>query len=105
MEQAIGTAFARPILDTSLFQKLFSWLPFVKNNPVRDGLSIILEISTNISEFYAGMLRDSLSGIGSNDERIIRVIISRSEKDMQDIKEAFQRLYGTSLKAAITVCE
>lgn len=39
----------------------------------------------------------SMKGLGTNDRALIRVIVSRSEIDMVQIKEEFQRLYQKSL--------
>ncbi|XP_016952007.1 annexin B11 isoform X2 [Drosophila biarmipes] len=68
---------------------------------VMEGLIAIYRCVTNKAEYFASRLHKSMAGIGTNDTQLIRVIITRSEIDMTDIKVAFERLYGKSLKSWI----
>lgn len=45
----------------------------------------------------------STAGIGTNDSQLIRIIVTRCEIDLNDIKVAFERLYGKSLRSWIKV--
>jgi hypothetical protein len=45
-----------------------------------------------------------LQGMGTHDRDLIRICVTRSEKDMVQIKQEFQRMYKKSLDQAITVC-
>lgn len=42
-----------------------------------------------------------MSGLGTSDNDLIRIIVSRSEVDLQEVKEAYQRMYETSLSEAV----
>lgn len=70
---------------------------------IMDGLFAILECTTNKAEFFAKRLHKSMAGIGTNDNQLIRVIVTRCEIDLNDIKVAFERLYGKSLRSWIKV--
>lgn len=71
---------------------------------IMDGLIAILQCTTNKAEFFASRLHKSMAGIGTNDQQLIRLIVTRCEVDLNDIKVAFERLYGKSLRSWIKVC-
>lgn len=68
---------------------------------IEDGLLSILRVAHNRSEFFARRLHKSMAGIGTNDKSLVRLIVTRCEIDMIDVKEEFQRYYGKSLKSFI----
>ncbi|XP_055298593.1 annexin B11 isoform X2 [Sitodiplosis mosellana] len=68
---------------------------------IMDGLIAILQCTTNKAEFFASRLHKSMAGIGTNDTQLIRLIVTRCEIDLNDIKVAFERLYGKSLRSWI----
>uniref|UniRef100_U5EWZ9 Annexin n=1 Tax=Corethrella appendiculata TaxID=1370023 RepID=U5EWZ9_9DIPT len=65
---------------------------------IKDGLLAIVKCVCSKSEFFAARLCKSMKGMGTNDRQLIRLIVTRCEIDMRDIKDAFQRLYGDSLR-------
>lgn len=46
---------------------------------------------------YAEQLYRAMKGLGTKDSELIRIIVSRSEIDLADIRDEFQRLYNNSL--------
>lgn len=65
------------------------------------GLKSILRYALNPQAFFASRLHKAISGIGTNNKSLNRIIITRSEIDMVDIKEEFQKMYNDSLKSFI----
>jgi annexin A7/11 len=68
---------------------------------IEDGLLAILRVAENRPLFFASRLHKSMAGLGTNDNELIRLVITRSEIDMMDVKEEFMRAYGKTLKSFI----
>ena len=49
------------------------------------------------SEFFAKQIHDSLEGLGTNDTKLIRSIISRYSVDMKKIKKYYKKMYNKEL--------
>lgn len=53
--------------------------------------------------YYAKQLYRAMRGPGTDDATLMRILISRSEIDLEDIKREFERRYELTLKSAIEV--
>lgn len=51
--------------------------------------------------FYAERVQDAISGIGTDEQQLIRIIVGRCEIDMGDIKEKYQERFEKSLREAV----
>ncbi|KAG5683038.1 hypothetical protein PVAND_012345 [Polypedilum vanderplanki] len=68
---------------------------------IEDALLAIIRVAKNRPEFFARRLHKSMAGLGTDDKSLIRLVVTRSEIDMMDIKDEFQRYYGKTLKSFI----
>ncbi|RZC03390.1 Annexin D5 [Glycine soja] len=64
-------------------------------------LLTILRCATDPAMYFAKILRKSMKGVGTDDSRLIRVIVTRTEIDMQFIKIAYYKKYGKPLTHAV----
>ena len=53
------------------------------------------------SEYFATRVNEAIKGFGTNDQLLMRVLISRDEIDMPQIKQYYKQLYGKDMVAAI----
>ena len=54
-----------------------------------------------LPEYFAVKLRKSMKGAGTKDKELIRILVCRSEFDLQDIKECYEEMYERSLRKDI----
>ncbi|KAF8563518.1 hypothetical protein P879_08701 [Paragonimus westermani] len=55
----------------------------------------------NKPKYFAKQLKEAMEGAGTRDRQLIRVVVSRAEVDMADIKVEFMKAYGKSLESWI----
>uniref|UniRef100_A0A8D0RRW8 Annexin n=1 Tax=Sus scrofa TaxID=9823 RepID=A0A8D0RRW8_PIG len=71
---------------------------------IENCLTVVVKCATSKPMFFAEKLHQAMKGIGTRHKTLIRIMVSRSEIDMNDIKACYQKLYGISLCQAILVC-
>ena len=64
-------------------------------------LYTIVQGLLNPSEYFATRVHSAVSGLGTNDKKLMRVLISRDEIDMPQIKAEYRRLYGRDMMGDI----
>ncbi|OQV18539.1 putative Annexin A4 [Hypsibius exemplaris] len=69
---------------------------------VADFFLTIIKLSRNPPAYFAERLYRAMKGIGTNEKEVVRVIVSRSEKDLGAVKTEFAKLYGKSLESFIS---
>lgn len=68
---------------------------------IRDGLLAIVKCVRHTPSFFAERLYLSMKGLGTKDRQLLRILVSRAEVDMVQIKDAYQRLFKKSLESWI----
>ncbi|KAM5142392.1 annexin A7 isoform 2-T2 [Mantella aurantiaca] len=68
---------------------------------IEDGLKAILQCAINRPAYFAERLYKSMKGAGTDDSTLIRVVVTRSEIDLVQIKQAFTQMYQKSLASMI----
>ncbi|XP_063313267.1 annexin A1-like [Pelobates fuscus] len=64
-------------------------------------LVAMVKCATNMPAFFAEKLHLAMKGIGTRDQTLTRVMVSRSEIDMKNIKAEYETLYKKSLREAL----
>lgn len=72
------------------------------SGPIEQALLTVLKVAENTAEFFAERLYKSMKGLGTDDKALVRLVVSRCEIDMANIKSEFQTKYGKSLRSFIS---
>ncbi|KAK9278035.1 hypothetical protein L1049_027592 [Liquidambar formosana] len=64
-------------------------------------LLTILRCAENPAKYFAKVLHKAMKGLGTDDSTLVRVIVSRTEIDMQYIKAEYQKKYRKKLNDAV----
>jgi len=68
---------------------------------IKSVMQKVYESITSPPVFFAKELNSAIAGAGTDDPKLIRLIVSRCEIDMENIKEEYEKLYKESLEKAI----
>ncbi|XP_063993471.1 annexin B9-like isoform X2 [Diachasmimorpha longicaudata] len=69
---------------------------------IKKGLLAFVKCTKSKVGFLTERLHAAMQGLGTKDRILIRIIVLRSEIDLGDIKEAFEKRYGKSLESWIS---
>lgn len=69
---------------------------------LKRGMKAVVQCIKDRPTYFAERLYHSMKGLGTDDSTLIRIVISRSEIDLEDIKDRFFDMYNKSLKKMIT---
>lgn len=68
---------------------------------LQSGLKSVLRYALNRHAFFASRLNKAMAGIGTNNKSLNRIIVTRSEIDLGNIKGEYQKMFGEDLRSAI----
>ncbi|KAI1699135.1 annexin domain-containing protein [Ditylenchus destructor] len=68
---------------------------------IKDGFLAIIKSIRSRPAFFAELIHNSMKGLGTRDNDLIRLIVTRSEIDLADIRTHFELLFKTPLDKAI----
>jgi len=66
------------------------------------GMLAIVGVSRDAPSYFASQFYKSMKGLGTSDDDLIRAAITRSEVDMEEIKQRFNVMYKSSLAKFIS---
>uniref|UniRef100_A0A665X947 Annexin n=1 Tax=Echeneis naucrates TaxID=173247 RepID=A0A665X947_ECHNA len=69
---------------------------------VEDGMVAVVRCIKNTPVYFAKRLHKAMEGAGTKDRTLIRIMVSRSEIDMLDIRQEYLKAYGKSLYTHIS---
>ncbi|XP_018014453.1 annexin A7-like [Hyalella azteca] len=68
---------------------------------IKTGLLAVVMCIENRHQFFAKCLHDAMRGLGTKDDTLIRIIVTRAEIDLGNIKHEYQRVFGRTLESDI----
>ncbi|KRK07055.1 annexin B10 isoform X1 [Drosophila yakuba] len=75
------------------------------SDELHEAMMAIVECVQSPAAFFANRLYKAMNGAGTDDATLIRIIVSRSEIDLETIKQEFERIYNRTLHSAVEDAE
>uniref|UniRef100_A0AC35TSD0 Annexin n=1 Tax=Rhabditophanes sp. KR3021 TaxID=114890 RepID=A0AC35TSD0_9BILA len=69
---------------------------------LKKALLAIIKVVASTPSYFAERIHEAMKGFGCKDSQLIRVIVSRAEKDLHDIAISFEKEYGVGLIDMLT---
>ncbi|XP_077053225.1 annexin A11a isoform X2 [Siphateles boraxobius] len=69
---------------------------------LESGMLAVVKCIKNTPAYFAERLYKAMKGAGTKDRTLTRIMVTRSEVDMLDIRQEYVKLYGKSLYTAIS---
>ncbi|KAI5606770.1 annexin A8-like protein 1 isoform 2, partial [Silurus asotus] len=69
---------------------------------LESGMVAVVKCIKDTPAYFAERLHKAMKGLGTKDRTLIRIMVSRSEVDMLDIRQAYLKMYGKSLYTDIS---
>ena len=66
-------------------------------------LLLLVQCARNRAEFYAHRLHHCLAGMGTKYRNLIRILVTRCDVDLGNIKREYEKMFGKSLQADVSV--
>lgn len=68
---------------------------------LRDACSTIVKCVQNRPAYFADLIHETMKGLGTNEKKLMRLLISRSNVDLKEIKAEYKKKYNKTLYDAV----
>lgn len=103
LEDAVNDEFSgyekEVLLAIRKIVSAFSYLSQINYHVIR----FTVRCADSKAEYFAHRLHQAISGAGTKDRTLIRVVVSRSDIDLGNIKREYERLFESNLVNDVTV--
>ena len=89
------------IYETLAGESLLKSIDKEFSGDIKKTLKTIIFANTTPSEYFATRVYEAVKGSGTKDKLLMRILITRDEVDMPQIKEWFKRMYNKDMVQAV----
>ncbi|XP_065213023.1 annexin B10-like isoform X2 [Planococcus citri] len=68
---------------------------------LKEAMLAVVECVQSPPEYFAKQLKKAVEGAGTDDSSLIRIIVSRCDIDLENIKQEYERIYDITLESSI----